>query len=138
MDNARYEHVKRTWNVTEHCEEVHLVQAPTILVFQSVALGSNWQVVLPPLEMVVQGFFVPGKFATVQPGRIGTSHLCCFSPLAMPKLQNRSVVACESSGMPWAQVESGTALRKNRAVHPPAMTAAIKNMRGRQFTMGAS
>jgi hypothetical protein len=73
------------------------VQEPVIVVFQSVAWSSNRQNVFPPLEMVVQGLSVPGTLATRQPVGKGTRQFCEASPFAIPKLQDCSVVACESS-----------------------------------------
>ena len=66
------------------------------MVFQSVALSSNRQKVFPPLEMVVQGLLDSGILATRQPVGKGTWQLCEASPLAIPKLQDCSVVAVES------------------------------------------
>jgi hypothetical protein len=73
--------------------ESQRLHEPTILVFQSEALGSNWQNVFPAFEMLVQGFFVPGKWTTLQSFGKGTSHRWAGSPLSMPKLQDCSVVA---------------------------------------------
>jgi hypothetical protein len=47
-------------NWTEHCAVVHRPQVPVIFVFQSVCFSSKRHNVLPPLEIVVQGFVVPG------------------------------------------------------------------------------
>jgi len=83
----------RTINCTVHWAEVQRPQLPVILVFQSVDLSSKRQTVLPPLEIVVQGLSVPGVLATRQPAGIGTWQFRLVSPLPMPKLQDRSVVA---------------------------------------------
>src|SRR5207249_2076277 len=80
----------------EHCSEAHRPQMPVMRVFQSVTFSLNWQVVTPPLEMLLQGRLVPGKWATTQPCGTGMLQLCLASPLAMPKLQENSVVAVES------------------------------------------
>ena len=64
----------RTINWTEHWAVLQRPQVPVILVFQSVCFSSKRQKVLPPLEMVVQGLFVPGALATRQPAGIGTRH----------------------------------------------------------------
>lgn len=80
----------------EQCSEVHRPQVPVMRVFQSVSFSLNRQAVAPPLEMLVQGRVVPGKWATTQPCGTGTLQLCLMSPFAMPKLQENSVVAVES------------------------------------------
>ncbi|MEC4669125.1 MAG: hypothetical protein VST65_06285 [Nitrospirota bacterium] len=85
----------------EHCLDRQRVHVPVILVFQSVFFSSNRQEVVPPFEMVDMGWFVPGICATAHPPGNGTSQLCWASPLAMPKLQNFSVVAVELP-MGWA------------------------------------
>ena len=64
----------RTMNWTEHWAVLQRPQVPVILVFQSVCFSSKRQRVLPPLEMVVQGLFVPGALATRQPAGMGTWH----------------------------------------------------------------
>ena len=73
------------------------------MVFQSVSFSSNRQNVFPPLEIVVHGLSVPGTWATRQPVGKGTRQFCVASPFAIPKLQDCSVVASESSmGCAWA------------------------------------
>ena len=53
--------------------ESHRLHDPTIRVFQSEALVSKRQTVFPALEMLLQGFFVPGKLTTLQSLGMGTS-----------------------------------------------------------------
>jgi len=59
----------------EQCSEAHRPQVPVMRVFQSVSLSLNRQVVTPPLEMLLQGRVVPGKWATTQPFGTGTLQL---------------------------------------------------------------
>lgn len=80
----------------EHCAVLQRPQVPVIRVFQSVSFSLNRQVVAPPLEILDQGRVVPGKWATTHPCRKGTTQLPLAWPLAMPKLQEDSVVAVES------------------------------------------
>jgi len=68
-----------------------------IFVFQSVPLLSKRHTSLPPLEIVVQGRFVPGMYETRHPCGKGTWHVCPVGPFAMAKLQDSSVVAPGSS-----------------------------------------
>src|SRR5207249_11675427 len=109
----------------EHCSEAHRPQMPVMRVFQSVTFSLNWQVVTPPLEMLLQGRLVPGKWATTQPCGTGTLQLCLASSLAMPKLQENSVVAVESP--------SGEATERSSRSKPsanPSITAdALSGMR---------
>ena len=91
---------------------------PVILVFQSVCLSSKRQDVLPPLEMVVQGLFVPGALATRQPAGIGTWHWWEGSPLDIPKLHACSVVAGKSEGI-WAETSGGMGRSKAQSISPP-------------------
>ncbi|MGH7165779.1 MAG: hypothetical protein ACREIS_09690, partial [Nitrospiraceae bacterium] len=91
-----WEQSNRTLKMAEQCSVLQRLQVPVMRVLQSVAWSSNRQVVAPPLEMVVQGFVVPGKLATTHPGGNGTEQLCLSWPLPMPKLQENSVVAVES------------------------------------------
>jgi hypothetical protein len=65
---------KRTLNWPVQWLDSHRLQVPVMRAFQSVLLGSNRQKVLPAFETVIQGLVVPGKFATLQPEGIGTSH----------------------------------------------------------------
>jgi len=80
----------------EQCSVLQRPQLPVMRVFQSVSASLNWHEVLPPLETFVQGFDVPGKFATTQPSGTGTRQLRLSSSFSMPKLQDDSVVAEES------------------------------------------
>src|SRR5881296_3450342 len=91
----------------EQCSEVHRPQVPVMRVFQSVSFSLNWQMVAPPLEMLLQGRVVPGKWATTQSCGTGTLQLCLISPFAMPKLQENSVVAVESPRGDVAERSSG-------------------------------
>ena len=81
------------------------MQAPVIVVFQSVCLSSNRHNSRPPVEMVVQGLDEPGAWATRQPGGNGTAQLWEGSPFPMPKLQDCSVVAVDSC-ISWAEALS--------------------------------
>ena len=84
-------HVNITLNRAEQLSVPHGPQEPTILVFQSVFSSSMAQLVLPPLETSIHGSSYPGKFATVHPDGIGTSHVRPCSPFTMPRLQMDSV-----------------------------------------------
>ena len=44
----------------EHCAVLHLSHVPTMRVFQSVSFSLNRHVVCPPMEMLDQGFLLPG------------------------------------------------------------------------------
>ena len=130
--DLRQRHVYFPWeqsNMTpkraEHCSEAHRPHMPVMRVLQSVSFSLNWQVVTPPLEMLLQGRVVPGKWATTQPCGTGTLQLCLASSLAMPKLQENSVVAVESP--------SGEATERSSRSKPsanPSITAdALSGMR---------
>jgi len=108
-------------NCTEQFSDVQRLHEPVIFVFQLVCFSSNWQNVLPPLEIVVQGFLVPGMLATRQPSGIGTSHWCDGSPFDIPKLQDCSVVAGKS-GVAWAMASDGCIIvRPNRKNKEPTV-----------------
>src|SRR5438094_9203716 len=106
----------------EQCSEVHRPQVPVMRVFQSVSFSLNRQAVGPPLEMLIQGRVVPGKWATAQPCGTGTLQLRLASSLAMPKLQENSVVAVESP--------RGEATERSRRSEPsasPSITAGTSS-----------
>lgn len=110
----------------EQCSEAHRPQVPVMRVFQSVSFSLNRQVVTPPLEMLLQGRVVPGNWATTQPCGTGTPQLCLALPLAMPKLQENSVVAVES---PRGEVAERSSGRKPSA-NPSTTADVLSSMRG--------
>ena len=107
---------------------LHFVQVPVIRVFQSVSFSLKRHVVAPPFEIVVHGFFVPGKFATMQPGGTGTRQLCRGSPFSIPKLQDDSVVADESP-KGWADASPKRPARMRRDRENRTSSTRRHNMR---------
>ena len=102
-------------------------------VFQSVFFSLNWQMVAPPLEMLLQGRVVPGKWATTQPCGTGTLQLCVPSPLGMPKLQENSVVAVESPSGKVAEWSSKTKLSAS-----PSITAGARSGMRSRIAIGSA